>query len=86
MAIHALAHAGLAVLGDQAGDIILGDEIVQVMIGLQNHAAAATAIAAAGAAFGDVSFAMERDAAFATVAGARVDFDFVNKHELWLDR
>ena len=62
------------------GLIILGDEVVEVVVGLQNHAAAAAAVAAAGAALGDVGFAMERHAAFAAVPGPRVNFDFVNEH------
>jgi hypothetical protein len=38
--------------GDEARLIILGDEIVQVVVGLQNHAAAAPAVAAARPALG----------------------------------
>ena len=52
---------------DEARDVILADEIVQVVVGLQNHAAAPSAVAAARPALGDVSLAMERDAAFAAV-------------------
>jgi hypothetical protein len=74
----------LAALRNEAGVIILGDEIVQVVVGLKNHIAAAPAVAAAGPALGDVSFAMERDTAFAAMARPRVNFDFVNKHEIWL--
>jgi hypothetical protein len=69
VAVHALAHAGFAFRRDEARLIILRDEIVQVVVGLQNHAAAAPAVAAAGAALGDVGLAMERDAAFAAVPG-----------------
>ena len=69
-----------AVLGDEARLIILRDEIVQVVVGLQNDAAAAPAVAAAGAALGDIGLAMERDTAFAAVARPRVNFDFVNEH------
>ena len=79
MAIHALAQAALAVRGEETRHVILLDEVVQVVVGLQNDAAAATAVAAAGAALGHERFAMERDAAFAAVAGFRVNFDFVYK-------
>src|SRR5690242_18490465 len=80
MTVHALAHDGFAILCDQARLVVLGDKIVQVVIGLQNDAAAASAVAAAGAALGDVSFAMKCDAALAAVPGARVNLDFVNEH------
>ena len=80
MAVHALAQAGLADLGDEARLIILGDEVIEVVVGLQNHAAAAPAVAAAGPALGDEGFAMERDTAFAAVPRPRVNFDFVNEH------
>jgi hypothetical protein len=80
MAVHAFAHAGIAFLGDEAGDIILLDEVIEIVVCAEDDAAAATAVAAAGTAFRDVGFAMERDAAFATVAGARVNFYFINEH------
>jgi hypothetical protein len=55
------------------------------VIGFQNDVAAPAAIAAAGAAFGAILLARERHAAFAAVAGAGVDFDFVNEHRLnWI--
>jgi len=49
------------------------------MVGLEDDAAAATAVAAAGAAFGTVSFMNKGYASGAAVARLRVDFDFVNK-------
>ena len=82
MAVHALAHAAFADRRDEARDIILPDEIVQVVVGLQDDAAAASAIAAARAALGDVSLAMERDTAFAAVPRLRVNFYFVNEHDV----
>jgi len=82
--IHALAHASLATLRDKARLIILRDEIVEVVVGLQNHAAAASAVAAARPTLGDVGLAMERDAAFAAVPCLRVNFYFVNEHEISL--
>jgi len=60
----------------------LRHKIVQVMVGLKNDAATAPAIAAAGAALGAKRFAQEGDAAFAAVAGAGIDFYFINKHSV----
>jgi hypothetical protein len=80
--IHALAQAVLAVLGDEARLIILRDEIVQVVVGLEDDAAAAPAVAAARPALGHEGLAMERDAAFAAVSRLRVNFYFVNEHDL----
>jgi hypothetical protein len=60
----------------------LRDQIVQIMIGLENHIAAAPAVAATGATFGGILFALEGHATFAAVAGPRIDFDLVNKHAL----
>ncbi len=81
VAVHALAHARVAARRDEARDVILPDEIVEVVVGLQDHAAAASAVAAARAALGDVGLAMERDAAFAAVPRLRVNFYFVNEHD-----
>jgi hypothetical protein len=69
----------LALVGNQSRDVILVDEVIEVMVGFEDDAAAATAIAAAGAAFGTVSFMNKGYASGAAVAGLRVDFDFVNK-------
>jgi hypothetical protein len=81
-AIHAVAHAELAVLRQEARLIILSDKIVEIMIGFQNDAAAASAVAATGAAFGTILLTLERDTAFAAVAGAGEDFYLVNEHRL----
>ena len=78
--IHAFAHAAFADFGDQARHVVLLDEIVQVVVSLEDNAAAAATVAAAGAALGDIRFAMERNTAFAAVAGAGINFDFVYKH------
>jgi hypothetical protein len=58
----------------------LPDEIVQIMIRLQDHITAAPAIAAARTAFGTIFLTRKRHASLATVSGAGVDFDFVDKH------
>jgi hypothetical protein len=58
----------------------LPDQIIQIVICLQDHATTASAIAAAGPTFRDISFAMERHCAFSTVPRPSVDFDLINKH------
>ena len=80
MAVHALVHAGLAALGDQARGVKLGDEVVQVVVGQENDVAAPPSIAAARAALGDESLAVKGDAALAAVAGAGENFDLVDEH------
>ena len=67
MTVHALAHAVFAVGREQARDVILLDEIVEVVVGLENDAAAAAAVAAAGAALGHERFAVKGDGALAAV-------------------
>ena len=52
------------------------------MVGLEDDAAAAPAIAAAGAALGTENFAQESDAPFAAMAGPRIDFYFINEHRI----
>ena len=78
--IHAFAEARLAVLGDEAGLIILPDEVVEVVVGLKYDIAAPATVAAAGPAFRAVFLTLKGDAAFAAVTGAGVDFYFVNEH------
>src|ERR1039458_8934498 len=72
-----------APLGGGARVKIRGDGVLEMGVPLKNHAAAAPAVAAAGAALGDVSLAMKGHAAFAAVPRARVNFYFVNKHGDW---
>ena len=79
-AIHALAHAVMAVLGEESGLVKLLDEVVEVVARFENHVAPATAVAPAGSALGPVGLAHERDGPFATVAGARINLDLVNEH------
>ena len=81
MAVHALAHAELAVLGHQLGHVILRDEVVQIVAGFENDITTAPAIAAARAALRNVLFARERHTAFAAMARARVNFNFVDEHD-----
>ena len=76
-----LAFAGIAVFGNQTRDIKLGDEIVQIVAGLQDHVAAPAAIAAIGTALGDKGLAAKGHATGATVAGAGVDFHLINEHD-----
>src|SRR5438876_9513550 len=59
MAIHAFAHPGLAFLGNEPRLIILSDQIVEVMVGLQNHVSTAATVASAGSAFGAIFLSLE---------------------------
>src|SRR6187399_2805701 len=80
MAIHAFSHAALSNLRNQPRLVILRDQIVQVVVGLQNHAATATAVAAARTALRNISLAMESHRAFPTVSRSRKYFNFVDEH------
>ena len=59
MTVHSFAHAGFTGLGNQARREKLRDEVVEVVVGLENDVAAASAVAAAGAAFWPKRFAQE---------------------------
>jgi hypothetical protein len=50
------------------------------MVGLQNDIPAATAVAAAGATFGDIGFPMKSHAALAAMTCPGVNFDLIYKH------
>ena len=63
----------IAILRDQARNIVLPDEVVQVVVRLQNHVAAAPAIAAARAALGPELLPLKRNAAASSVPGAGED-------------
>ena len=80
MAVHPFAQAVLAFLREESRLVILRDEIVQIVVGLQNDVAPAPAIAAGGAAFGPGRFTEESDTALPTVTGTRKNFDFVDEH------
>ncbi len=83
--VHALAKARFPDLGDEARDIILRDQVVEVVVSLQDHAAAAPAVAAAGPALGNVSLTMESNTALAAVSRPRVNFDFVDEHLFYVE-
>jgi hypothetical protein len=68
-------------LGDESGIVKLRDEIIEIVVGLKNHAAAAPAVAAAGAALGAISLAQESDTPFAAVAGTGIDFYFIDEQK-----
>ena len=80
MAVHAIAHAELAVLRNEARLVVLGNEVVQVVVGFEDDARATPAVTATRPALGTILLTLESDATFAAVAGPRVDFDFVNEH------
>ena len=81
MTVHPLAQPRLPVGGDQPRIKKLRHQVVQVVIRLQDDIAAATAVPAAGAAFGAGSFPEKGDAAFAPVPGPRVNCYFINEHD-----
>ena len=77
---HFLAHAGLAAFGlpmMPAGEIEQG---VLVRIGDEDDAAAVAAVAAVGAALGDVFLAAEGDASVPAVAGFHLNDGFIDEH------
>jgi hypothetical protein len=80
MTVHPFAKATLAVPGDEPRLIKLGDKVVVIVIGLENHVTPTAAVAAAWAAFGPVFFPGECYRAFAAVACPGVNFDFIDKH------
>src|SRR5262252_8725926 len=61
-AIHAFAETLVTVFGKEFRLIILPDQIVEIMIGFENHVAAAATVAAVGTTFGTVLLAAKRHA------------------------
>jgi hypothetical protein len=53
---------------------------IQIMVRLQNHIAAPSAVAAAGPAFGPVGLAVKSHRPFPTVPRARINLDLINEH------
>jgi hypothetical protein len=78
--VHTLAETWFTALSEQTRLEVLGDEVVEIVIGLEDDIAAAPAIAAARAALGAIRFTQKRHAPFAAMAGAGEDLDFVNEH------
>ncbi len=72
-AMHVAAHAGLAVLGIDVLLIAVVDQRVEIVHGLGPDIAAASAIAAPGAAEFDIFLAPEGNAAIAARTGADLD-------------
>jgi hypothetical protein len=70
----------LPVRSEKAGLIVLLDEIVEIVIGLENHVAPGPSIASAGASFGTRGFAQKRDAAAPSMPCTGMDPDLVNEH------
>ena len=79
--VHSFAHAVLAVLRNEPGLVILCDEIVQVVVGLQNNVAATPTVPAGRTAFRSGCFTQESDTTLPAMTGARENFDFVDEHE-----
>ena len=63
---------GVVLEGQQRSDVVVRD---------QPHIAALAAVAAVGAAFGDVCFTAERNRARAAVTGLYMELALVNEHE-----
>lgn len=84
--IHALTHATFTTLGHQVGDEELLDQVVEVVIGLQDHIAASAAIATAGTTFWNVSFAVKGDSAFSSMTGTSENLDLIDEHNLRVGR
>ena len=78
--IHAFAEAGFTSLGEEARLEMLGDEVIEIVIGLEDDIAAATAVATTGATLGAIGFAEKGHATFAAMAGARENLYLVNEH------
>ena len=79
-AIHPFAHACFAIFSDQAGRVELGDEVVQVVVGLQDHVAPSAAVASAWTALSDKGLPVKSYTPFPSVPGLGVNLDFVDKH------
>ena len=56
------------------------DQGIEAVDAFDDDIAAAPAVAAARPAFRAKGLAQKRNASFAAVTGARVDFDLINKH------
>jgi hypothetical protein len=78
--IHAFAEAGFTALGEEARLEMLGYEVIEIVIGLQDDIAAATAVATTGTTLGAIGFTEKGHAAFTPMAGARENFYLVNEH------
>jgi hypothetical protein len=78
--VHAFAQPRFALFGEETRLVILSDQIIEVVVGLQKDAPSATAIATARTAFGPKGLASEGDAAFPAVTGPSENFDLVNEH------
>ena len=76
----ALAGAVFAVFGFELGIVAEVKEGIGIFVGTENDRATAAAVAAVGAAFGDVDFVAEGDGAVATFAGLEFDFGGINEH------
>lgn len=60
--------------------VVLIDQVVQVVVGLQDDIAASAAVAATGTTLGSIGLAVECDASLSAMAGAGEYFNLINKH------
>ena len=79
LAVAFAAAAVFAAFGAEAARVAVVDQGVDVAVGDRVHTAATPAVAAAGAALGDVLLAAEGGHAIAAVAGEDFDAGFVKK-------
>src|SRR5439155_12825404 len=77
---HSFAHASFTVVGGQSRSIILRDQVIQIVVGSQNHVSSAPAISSARTALRDERFAMKGNAAFAPVSRASINVNFIDEH------
>jgi hypothetical protein len=75
------AFAMASALGGVFGVEAEMEESIEVRVGLDEDVAAASAVAAAGAAAWNVLLAPERKTAVAAVAGFHADANFIDEHE-----
>ena len=80
LAVHLLAHAGLAAPAFQWCLPAKSSSVFLFGVGDEDDGAAVATVAAVGAALGDVLLAAERDAPVPAVAGFDVDVGFVDEH------
>ena len=79
VAVLLLAAARFAIAGDQARLELEVEEGGEALVDLQNHVAAAAAVAAGGTAEGTILFAQEGNRAVAALAGLNINPGFVDK-------
>ena len=78
--IHSFTEAGVTFLGVQSGLEVLGNEVIEVVIRLENDIATPPAVAATGSTFRAIGFAQKSDTTLAAMAGTSENLDLVDEH------